>query len=386
MAYLFNYAGKPWRTQEIVNQICKEFYTNTPNGLIGNEDCGQMSAWYVLSAMGFYPVTPGDGKYILGTPIFDKVKINLENGKTFIVNANRNKDENFYVQHVKLNAVNYSKTYLLHEDILKGGMMEFHLGSQPNKLRGSSTADMPVNAITENLIVPVPYFDMPTNKFRKNLMINLKTIETNTDIYYKIMRPNIRSVFVKYTKPFSINENTLLEVYAKKGVEQSKTVNQQFYKMPDHKLIKVLSKVHSMYTAGGTDALIDGIIGTTNWRTGEWHSYFDNDFEAIIDLKSVRQVNYIGIHVLQDVSPWILYPKEMIVETSDDGKIFSPLKKIANTIPALEGKAETQEIGFTTNIKTRFLRIKAINGGPLPEWHESAGSPSHLFIDEVIVK
>ena len=85
MVYLYNYVGMPWKTQELIHKICTEFYLNSPDGLIGNEDCGQMSAWYILTAMGFYPVCPGKGEYVLGTPVFEEVKINLENGKSFIV-------------------------------------------------------------------------------------------------------------------------------------------------------------------------------------------------------------------------------------------------------------------------------------------------------------
>ena len=113
MAYLFNYAGMPWKTQELIHQICTEFYTNDPDGLIGNEDCGQMSAWYVLSAMGFYPVCPGNGEYVLGTPLFDEVTINMENGKKFVIKKvamKKFKTENsFYVQATNLNGQTVNK-------------------------------------------------------------------------------------------------------------------------------------------------------------------------------------------------------------------------------------------------------------------------------------
>src|SRR5690606_21447154 len=98
MAYLFNYVGMPWRTQELVHQVCREFYPNATDGLIGNADCGQMSAWYVLSAMGFYPVCPGNGEYALGTPLFDEISIRQDNGKVFRITAKRDNAEAFYVQ------------------------------------------------------------------------------------------------------------------------------------------------------------------------------------------------------------------------------------------------------------------------------------------------
>jgi hypothetical protein len=141
-----------------------------------------------------------------------------------------------------------------------------------------------------------------------------------------------------------------------------------------------------MYTAGGPEALLDGITGTTNWRSGEWQSYFNNNFEAIIDLQKDIQVNYIAIHTLQDVGSWIVYPKEVIVDVSNDGKNYTEAFRISNTVSVEGTKLSMQESGKEVNYKIRYVRIKAVNGGILPEWHESAGNPSHLFIDEVIIK
>ncbi|HUR66716.1 MAG TPA: GH92 family glycosyl hydrolase [Chitinophagaceae bacterium] len=386
MAYLFSYAGMPWRTEELVNKICTEFYTNSPDGLIGNEDCGQMSAWFVLSSMGFYPVCPGDGKYILGTPLFDEVKINLENGRTFTINADKKGTKNFYVRDLKLNGRPYSPLFLQHSDIMTGGSLSFRMGALPVKTRGINKADIPVSAISEDKIVPVPYFDISSNKFKKQVSIRLRSVEPGAQIYYRIMRPNIRSVFVPYKGPFVIAENTQIDAYAEKAGVQSKTVSQQFYRIAGDKSIKVLSKVHPMYTAGGPEALIDGLTGTTNWRTGEWQSYFDTDFEAVIDLQTIKPISYLGVHVLQDVSPWIVYPKEIIFEASNDGKRFTEIARVKNIVGAEENKVMLQELGTAVNTKARYIKVKAINGGKLPAWHESAGNPSHLFIDEIILK
>jgi hypothetical protein len=141
-----------------------------------------------------------------------------------------------------------------------------------------------------------------------------------------------------------------------------------------------------MYTAGGPDALIDSIEGSTNWKSGEWQSYYNQDFSAIIDLKQIKQVNHVGIHVLQDVSPWIVYPKQVDFEISDDGKTFQPLTTVQNKISMEERGPVMQELGVDVNVKTRFVKIIAKTGGVLPAWHESAGQPTHIFIDEVIVR
>jgi putative alpha-1,2-mannosidase len=133
IAYLYDYAGEPWKTQEIVHRICRDYYTDKTDGLCGNEDCGQMSAWYVFSAMGFYPVNPADGTYQFGTPMFDKVSIHLDNGKTFTVTAKNVSDKNIYVQSVTLNGKPYDKMFITYKDIMNGSALAFTMGPQPNR-------------------------------------------------------------------------------------------------------------------------------------------------------------------------------------------------------------------------------------------------------------
>jgi len=132
IAHMYNYVGQSWKTQEITNEIMSDLYFNNPNGLAGNEDCGQMSAWYVLNAMGFYSFCPGKPVYSIGLPVFDQVKINLPSGKTFTITAKNNTPENCYVQSVKLNGIALEKPFFSHEDILMGGALEFEMGAVPN--------------------------------------------------------------------------------------------------------------------------------------------------------------------------------------------------------------------------------------------------------------
>ena len=127
VAYLFNYVGQPHKTQYYVNKIMTELYTNTPAGLCGNEDCGQMSAWYVFSAMGFYPVNPVEGKYQLGTPLFNKVTLRIGPEKKFVVTANKENDNYIYVQKVLLNGKELNRTWITHDEITQGGTLEFVL-------------------------------------------------------------------------------------------------------------------------------------------------------------------------------------------------------------------------------------------------------------------
>lgn len=129
--YLYNKVGQPWKAQQYVAEVLHELYKNDPAGLCGNEDCGQMSAWYVFSAMGFYPVDPVSGQYEIGTPLFPEVKMHLNNGKVFTILAPAASHENIYIQSVKLNGKPYDKSYITHEQIMNGDTFEFEMGNKP---------------------------------------------------------------------------------------------------------------------------------------------------------------------------------------------------------------------------------------------------------------
>ncbi len=143
IAYLYDYAGQPWKTQELVRRIMREMYGDAPDGLCGNEDCGQMSAWYIMSALGFYPVNPAEGIYVIGSPAVEGATIDVGDGKTFTVTARNMSPQNVYVQSVALNGQPLEKTYIRHADIIAGGTLEFVMGPAPNKKWGSDLSAAP---------------------------------------------------------------------------------------------------------------------------------------------------------------------------------------------------------------------------------------------------
>lgn len=143
IAYLFAYAGEPWKTQKWIHEIINREYFTTPDGLSGNDDAGQMSAWLVFSMMGFYPVCPGMPYYVIGSPSFEKSTITLEDGKQFIIEAHNLSEENIYIQSATLNGKPYNKSYLLHKDLMKGGTLTFVMGGTPNKEWASSVESTP---------------------------------------------------------------------------------------------------------------------------------------------------------------------------------------------------------------------------------------------------
>ncbi|MBV4191870.1 GH92 family glycosyl hydrolase [Bacteroides fragilis] len=143
MIYLYNYAGQPWKAQYWLRQVMDRMYTPGPDGYCGDEDNGQTSAWYVFSALGFYPVCPGTDEYVLGAPLFKKATLHFENGNNLVIDAPDNSKENLYIESLRMNGKESSRNYLKHDDLLKGGILEFKMGSQPNLNRGISEEDAP---------------------------------------------------------------------------------------------------------------------------------------------------------------------------------------------------------------------------------------------------
>lgn len=143
VAFMFNYAGQPWKTQRAVRHVMETEYLNAPGGLSGNDDAGQMSAWYMFAAMGFYPVCPGTPYYMLASPSFPSLTLNLENGNVFTVKAGNASEKNIYIQSATLNGKPYTRNYITHQDILNGGVMEFVMGPEPNKEWGARPEDCP---------------------------------------------------------------------------------------------------------------------------------------------------------------------------------------------------------------------------------------------------
>ncbi len=143
MVYLYNYAGEPWKAQYWAREIMDKLYAATPDGYCGDEDNGQTSAWYVFSALGFYPLCPGSNEYILGSPLFKSVTVRLDNGKEIVIKANGNSRDNRYIREMTLNGKRWTKNYLTHEDLMKGATIDFQMSPVPNKERGTEKTDYP---------------------------------------------------------------------------------------------------------------------------------------------------------------------------------------------------------------------------------------------------
>ncbi|MDP5082562.1 MAG: GH92 family glycosyl hydrolase [Winogradskyella sp.] len=384
MAYLYNFVNRPHKTQERVHQILTELYHNDPDGVSGNEDCGQMSAWYVLSSMGFYSVTPGSNNYIIGTPLFDKATINLENGKQFTITANNLSDTNIYIDYVKLNGVLLNSSYLTHKDIVSGGTLEFSMANAPTPWAMRDGYE-PKTEITDHLILPSPFIAEGDITFRDSTKVVLATSELDAKIYYAIDDDN----FKLYNSPFTITKDAKVKLYSEKGNLKSPELMTPFFKIDPNLSITLESEFANQYSAGGNDALIDGIRSTKNYRTGSWQGFHNTDLIATVDLGSEKTISTVSVNFLQDQGAWIFYPTEVQCFVSKDNKTFKALAPQKINAAEKNNELEIKTMTFKIpNSDYKYVKVVAKKLGKVPDWH--LGYPmdgrSWIFADEISIQ
>ena len=382
MAYLYNFLGKPTKTQKYVNQIMNELYTDQPDGLCGNEDCGQMSAWYVMSAMGFFPVTPASGYFVIGVPHFEKMTLNFENGNHFTIVAKNLSHENRYIKSVKLNGKPLTRSYLYYNEVINGGKLEFTMTSDRNTTWATDQADCPVSLINTNLIVTTPIITVDNYVFYDNLEISITHPDANAKIFYSLNDGD----FKEYEAPFVIDKTTDIKAYAVVGDMSSAVVEGSFKKIDAGRTITIKNPYSNQYEGGGEIALIDLQRGNDNFRVGMWQGYYGVDIDAIVDLGEVTRITRLAGSFLQDQGSWIFMPEKVEFFISEDGKNFKSVGVVENEVPQDAEDAVIQEIDINKRLKARYVRMVATNPGPCPEWHVGAGEPSWIFCDEFIIE
>jgi predicted alpha-1,2-mannosidase len=355
MAYLYNYIDKPEKTTEKAHYILNNFYKNSPDGLIGNEDCGQMSAWYVLSSMGIYAVTPGMAVWEETKPIFKNVKINFENGNSELLDLNSNK--------TRLGIINTRYNF--------------------------------IKPIRPNPIIPVPVIQAESKSFKDKMTITIESANKNDKIMYYVAESKLKfhdDEFQSYKVPFEINNSSAVSAYIYKESEngdkkQSPYITSVFFKKPNNYSVNIKSKYNPQYHAGGNDGLLDGIFGTTNWRKGDWQGYQSQDFEAIVDLQETKSISEIHSNYLQDQRSWILMPTKVEYYTSVDNVNFTLVGSVNNDVNPKQDENSIKDFSYTSKpINARYVKVKAYNFGKLPEWHQGFGGDAFIFIDEITIK
>ncbi|MCC7301218.1 MAG: GH92 family glycosyl hydrolase [Bacteroidia bacterium] len=391
MTYFYNYAGQPSAGQKWIRKICTEFYKNAPDGLIGNEDCGQMSAWYVMSALGFYSFCPGSPVYAIGSPLFSHAEILISGSNRFTIRANNNGGNTPYVAGFSVNGKPPDgKWEITHEQILKGGELNFSMTSDPGKVENGLLNNGMISYEGQNP-VPVPAFSANGPPvFRDSLMVTLTAPDPQLKIWYRLS-PDLSKPALQYKGPFKIYNTQTITAYSEtaNGSKSSKLVMATFslHPHPEWK-IEMQSEYNPQYTAGGPEGIIDGIYGDLEWRKGGYQGYQGKDMCCIIDLGSEKEISEVALSFLEDARSWIYFPREVIVEWSPDGKTYGPPVNTKNTSPSSDmnlGK-RIMTVPAGAGKKVRYVRIKVVNYGKLPPWHLSAGQDAFIFIDEILIR
>lgn len=386
VAYLYNYLNESWKTQEKVRMICDSLYKVGPEGLSGNDDCGQLSAWYVFSTIGFYPVTPGSDKYIIGSPVFDEVEILLDNGKVCKIITQNNSKINKYIQSVYLNNKVYNKPFFTHKDLMKGSEIKFLMASTPNKNWGNDNDDLLKKKKIKKL--PQPVLAKGEILFEDETMIKIDPIVKESNVYYTLdgSEPTIESE--KYLNPFYIKEKCVLKFKSfKDGFKPGSTNQIQFNKIKNNWKIDLRSDYHSSYPGGGESTLIDGIRGGKNFRTGSWQGYEGKDFEAVIDLGEITEINKLGAGFYQDIGVWIFMPKKIKFYTSIDNKNFNETAVINNDVILNKNGVIIKDLfSKIKSVKARYVKVIVESQKVCPDWHSGSGLNCFIFIDEIIIE
>lgn len=223
IAYLYDYVGQPWKTQEMTRRLLHEMYQPTPEGVIGNEDCGQMSAWYILSSLGLYSVCPGSNEFTLTSPLFEKAVVTLAGGKTLTILANSPK-KNIYISKVELNGKQIDTNFITYEQLMEGGELRFTLSDKPNKARGISEEASPYSYTREN-VVSIPYIDRDLNLFMDKTTVTLATATEGAVIRYTLDGSEPTETSSLYEQPFELDKTTQIKAKGfKDGFRPSRTL------------------------------------------------------------------------------------------------------------------------------------------------------------------
>ena len=389
MAYLYTFAGQPWKTQALVRRLIDTMYADAPDGLAGNEDCGQMSAWLVFSALGFYPVTPGSGDYVIGAPLFDEATITLETGRTFTIRASGASPAAPYVQRATLNERPLTRAVVSHADIMAGGVLWFGMGTTPNTAWASAPDAWPHAAVTTPLISPAPFAVAGRSDFTGSTQLTLASLDPAATIHATVDGSLPTPDLPRITSPITIEESSTVHAIAvSPGSPPSAPVTFVLHEVPAGVSVATSEPWATQYSAGGATALIDGRRGGTDFRLGQWQGYRVSSFTATIDVGTARSISQVSAGFLHEPGAWVLMPRGIDVEVSLDGVRWSAMPG-AKTTTDPRDKATRREdavVRFASSTEARFVRVHIAGYGTLPAWHLGAGELSWIFVDEIEVR
>ena len=360
-----------------------------------------MSAWYVFSALGFYPVLPGSDQYVLGTPLFERAVIHLEDGTDFTLLAPDVSYENFYVSGMKRDGQDYPYSYIIYDDIFSGVEFEFEMSEEPDEEFGSDPSVRPISAI-EGDFVENPWVNVSNPMFLKSVEVSLGALNPDYRIWYSVEPLDGEKTgtgsgdFKLYTGPFTLNESSRIRCYCENDSWLRSHITESVVrKISSTYNVTIKEKYSRQYSAGGDLGLVDGIRGSVNFRLGGWQGYQRKDFEAIIDLKEPRNVTQLAAGFLQDIKSWIWMPRYVEFYTSMDGVTYRFAGRVGHNVAEDDYTPQIHDLGVTitddygnvgSGVEARYIKVFAKNYGKIPKWHLGAGGNAYIFTDEVIIK
>ncbi len=403
MAYLYNHVNKPEKTQLFVDSILYNLYSTQPDGLSGNEDCGQMSSWYVLSAMGIYPIAPGSPYYEIGRPIMNQAIINLENGNTFKIRVNNQSRENKYIQKIELNGKEINRTYLTHNEMVYRGELVLTMGDSPSESMRQFKSSPTISKIPKEF-TPIPYLSVENRVFIDEQKIDIRIpiiqVLTKSEKFDSDLMPQDEAYSIEYKMddthwqpfvgPFTIKKSCKISTRTRNNItgKYSATVSSDLVKKNDELRIHLITPFTLPYASGGENALIDGIQGNKEFRTGDWQGFYGFDVKAEIQFKQAKTNFTVELGMLEDLKSWIFYPTQWTIEISSDGVNFEEYKteKIdASSYEYRPANIKTVLMDVKSIQEVKAIRITVKNAGECPDWHLGAGNPSWIFLDEISI-
>ena len=399
MAYLYNYTNASEKTQYYVDKILNELYTIEPDGLSGNEDCGQMSAWYVMSSLGLYPTAPGNTNYQIGRPLFKKAKVQLPNSKNLFIEAPDNSVAAKYINELSFNTSKVNDTKIDHNEIKKGGLLLFKMSEEPVSTSNNDTSS--VDSPLKTDFVPTPFIATEQRIFEDSIVIKIGSSTINNlkqRLYFSINN----GLWQDYIYPITIHKTSTISVKASRfpdvsdiphnakiAPHWSPVVKSLFSKRDSSVNLELKTEYANQYAASGPNTLIDGVRGGADFRTGDWQGYFGKDLNAIVSFDEPRELSSIGISCIRDIKSWIFYPTKIGISYSMDGKKYTKLPDLnysEATSDDYEPKIKVciQDLKKPTKIK--YIKYTVYNPGKCPAWHLGNGNDSWIFLDELIFK
>ena len=384
MAWMYDRVARQDKAKRMVDRLLTEFYHDTPDGLIGNEDCGQMSAWYVMSALGLYQIAPGDPVFELHAPLFHAYRIHLPNGKEVHVRCSGELIGDRLIRSTVLNGEAGRLSSVPCSTLMQGMDLRIDLAAMWRPLEGARITTVARDPIT-SYPPSAPIITASSQAFTQPLEVSISTLRSDDQIHYTVDGSQPTRNSPVYDGPVTVASTTVVKAIAEDKDRTSPVVTAHFTQIDPDRTIKVESKWSSQYAAAGEVALIDGIRGAQDWRTGAWQGYLGTDVLATVDLGSVKTLKHLGLSVLQDQRSWIWYPESVQFAWSMNGHDWSSAT-VTNTVPRTAEGTQTMEMTTELlNKHARYIKVIAKYAGPCPDWHPGKGEASHIFTDELLI-